>query len=140
MKFLKKYNESNQFSDIDNFLTKVKDELINITDEFDVDFEWEEFDDIKSYKKYVEKEYENSSRHFSLSEEDDIPFYIDIYVNTNNLKKGFVPRMISLLENKLECYKKVNHLINTSDIKFKVEEPSTKDMYQNVIKLITWYQ
>lgn len=136
MKFLKKYNESNQFSeDIDNFLIKVKDELINITDEFEVDFEWEEFSNIELYKKYISEEY-----HFLLSESDEIPFYISVYVNLNNIKKGFVPRMISLLENKLECYKKVNHLINTSDIKFKVEEPSTKDMYQNVIKLITWYQ
>lgn len=144
MKFLKKYNESTSVHlsrDIDDFLLKVKDEFANISDEYEVQFEWENAEDLSHYKIELEHDYG------TYYNGDKLPFYINIFIESvdsleNRYKKNGISIIIDELETMLKCYKKVRHLINTSDIKFEMVDnnknssPVTES--NNVIKIITW--
>ena len=144
MKFLKKYNESKSIhlsQNIDDFLIKVKDEFANLSDEYEVQFEWEDVDNLPDYRRALEYDYG------TYYNGDKLPFYITIFIESvdsfeNRYKKNGISIIIDELETMLKCYKKVDHLIKTSDIKFEMVDnnknssPVTES--NNVIKIITW--
>jgi len=52
MKFLKKYNESVRYrKDIDKFIEKIEDELIDLKDDYIIYYPWDEYSNLSSYLK-----------------------------------------------------------------------------------------
>jgi len=144
MKFLKKYNESNktiQFTEeIDDFLLKVRDDLANISDEYYVKFESDNSENLKEYKNNVMMDY------CYIDEDDDIPFYINISLKLDHNKDFSLPNTINNLDKLSNFYKKINHLIKTSDFKFKLFDPERYDdneyssEFPLGFKLITYFK
>lgn len=133
MKYIKKYNESNSNNyyinesfqcddiEIEKFLIKIKDDFANLSDKFNIFYNWEAFPSLEDYINLYKDEKFTKNK---------LSFYITIFKD-NNIQKDLenwngrnrpmknpselLDKKMNLLDYEMDFFKRIKHLIKTTD-------------------------
>lgn len=129
MRYIKKFNESfDSDNEIDKFLIEIKDDCAEISDKFECFYNWETYPSLEDYISLFKKQNftkDKLSFYVTIFKDDDIQKDLENWNNRDialeNPNKA-LDKKLELLDYEMDFFKRIKHLIETSNLYLWGEE------------------
>jgi hypothetical protein len=129
MRYIKKFNESfDSDNEIDKFLIEIKDDCAEISDKFTVFYNWETYPNLDDYINLFKEEKftkDKLSFYVTIFKDEDIQKDLENWNNRDialeNPNKA-LDKKLELLDYEMDFFKRIKHLIETSNLYLCGEE------------------